>query len=60
MSLHNNLVTLNRLREKGVAVAKTPGGIVAYGLSRLSEAERNMFNRLTQNELAEALRIQKA
>ena len=60
MTLHNTLVTLNMLRSKGVAVAKTPGGIVAYGLSRLSESERNMFNRLTQNELAEALRIQKA
>lgn len=60
MTLHNNSVTLNMLRSKGVAVAKTPGGVVAYGLSRLSESERNMFNRLTQTELTEALRIQKA
>ncbi len=60
MTLHNNLVTLNMLRSKGVAVAKTPGGVVAYGLSRLSESERNMFNRLTQTELTEALRMQKA
>lgn len=59
MNTHNNLVTLNMLRSKGVAVVKTPGGIVAYGLSRLSESDRNMFNRLTQTELSDALRIQK-
>jgi len=59
MNTHNNLVILNMLRSKGVAVVKTPGGIVAYGLSRLSESDRNMFNRLTQTDLSDALRMQK-
>ena len=60
MSSHNNLVMLNLLRSKGVAVCKTPSGIVAYGLSRLSQSDREMFNRMTQTELLVALRMQKA
>ena len=60
MSSHNSLVMLNVLRSKGVAVCKTPSGIVAYGLSRLSQSDREMFNRMTQTELLVALRMQKA
>lgn len=59
MSDINNLILLNRLREKDVAVVRTPGGVVAYGLSRLPQNEREMFNRLTQGELSAALRMQK-
>ena len=43
MSSHNNLVMLNLLRSKGVAVCKTPSGIVAYGLSRLSQSDRDFY-----------------
>lgn len=59
MNTHNNLMVLNMLRARGVAVVRTPGGVVAYGLSRLPQNEREMFNRLTQGELSAALRIQK-
>ena len=52
-------MVLNMLRARGVAVVRTPGGVVAYGLSRLPQNEREMFNRLTQGELSAALRIQK-
>jgi hypothetical protein len=60
MTDFNNLILLNRLREKGVAVVRTPGGIIAHGLWRLSQTEQQMFYRLTQKELSDALRMQKA
>ena len=60
MNAFNNLILLNRLREKGVGIVRTPAGVMATGLWRLSESEREMFNRMSQNELSAALRMQKA
>lgn len=60
MSDLNNLILLNRLREKGVAVVRTPGGVVAYGLSRANVSDREIFNRMSQSELVAALRMQKS
>lgn len=59
MSDLNNLTLLNHLREKGVAVVRTPGGVVAYGLSRVNVSDREIFNRMSQSELVAALRMQK-
>lgn len=59
MSDLNNLTLLNCLREKGVAVVRTPAGVVAYGLSRVNVSDRGIFSRMTQTELLAAWRMSK-
>lgn len=57
--MHNTLTIINMLRSKWIATVRTPSGIRFMGAANASQQDREMMNRLTQDELDAALKWQR-
>lgn len=59
MSIQNTLALINMYRSRNVTAARTPMGIVFFGMRNLKPAERKTLTSISQADLEAAIRWQK-